>query len=45
MIDYDNSEIAESGISPNPKAKSNSVRIIFASRGPRLLLLVLILIK
>ena len=45
MIDYDYSEMAESGISPNAKAKSNSVRNIIASRGPILLLLVLILIK
>ena len=45
MIDYDYSEMAESGISPNSKVKSNSVRNIIASRVPRLLLLVLILIN
>ena len=45
MIDYDYLEMAEIGISPNSKVKSNSVRNIIASRVPRLLLLVLILIN
>ena len=45
MIVYDYSEMAESGISPNSKVKSNSVRNIIASRVPQLLLVVLILIN